>query len=355
MGGKVGWFVPTYRNGRPLWRWAEAAVAPLRKAGVVSVNRSERMIEFANGGFLGIYSTDNPDSARGESLHLAVLDEAARIPEEVWTDAIQPTLADFGGDAILISTPKGRNWFWLEWQRGQDGGGDSIASWRAPSRDNPNPRIRQAADLARDRVPDRTYRQEWLAEFVDDGGGVFRNVVRCATARPQERVNGHEYVMGVDWGKVNDATVITVIDMTERRQVHVQRLRKIDYTLQLQTVLHVAALYRPYTIIPERNSVGEPMIEQMVRRGLPVNPFYTSNESKALIIEDLQLAFENKTIEVLDDPVQTGELEAYELLKRTATGQPVYGAPHGLHDDYVMALAFAWSAARVTRPSVEFF
>jgi len=29
--------------------------------------------------------------------------------------------------------------------------------------------------LARDRVPEDTYKQEWLAEFID-GGSVFRNI-----------------------------------------------------------------------------------------------------------------------------------------------------------------------------------
>lgn len=172
-GGRVAWVVPIYRNGRPIWRWAEAAVAPLRKAGIVAVNRAERTIDFlSSGGFLGIYSADNEDSIRGEAFHLVIIDEAAMVPETAWTDVIQPTLADYHGDAILISTPKGRNWFWREFQRGLADGRE-IASFTAPSSANPNPRIQQAAAKARTRVSDRTYRQEWLAEFVEDGTTSF--------------------------------------------------------------------------------------------------------------------------------------------------------------------------------------
>ncbi|HWP87844.1 MAG TPA: hypothetical protein VNM70_08200, partial [Burkholderiales bacterium] len=58
-GAHVAWVVPTYKNGRPLWRWAESATAPLTRSGV-RVNRSERLIEFPSGGFLSIYSADNP-------------------------------------------------------------------------------------------------------------------------------------------------------------------------------------------------------------------------------------------------------------------------------------------------------
>lgn len=170
-GGHVAWVVPSYKNGRPLWRAAEASAARL-KAPHVRLNRAERTIEFSNGGFLAIYSADNPDAIRGEAFNLVVLDEAAKIAEEAWTDVIQPTLADVDGDAILISTPRGRNWFWREYQRGISDGVET-KSWTAPSSDNPSPQIQRAAMLARERVPDSTYRQEWLAEFVEDSATVF--------------------------------------------------------------------------------------------------------------------------------------------------------------------------------------
>ncbi len=174
-GGRVAWIVPTYKNGRPLWRAAEAATRSLRKAKLCRTNRSERTIEFASGGFLAIYSADNPDSIRGEAFHLVILDEAAMISEEAWTDVIQPTLADFDGDAILISTPKGRNWFWKEWQRGQTDG-VTVKSWTAPSCANPSPQIQKAYRLAKQRVPDKTFRQEWNAEFVEDGTNPFNPI-----------------------------------------------------------------------------------------------------------------------------------------------------------------------------------
>jgi predicted phage terminase large subunit-like protein len=173
-GGRVAWIVPSYRNGRPLWRWAEAAVGSLVRNGRARINRSERTIEFpGTGGFLGIYSADNDSSIRGEWFNLAILDEAAQIAEETWTDVVQPTLADANGDAILISTPKGKNWFWREWQRGIGQMDGEYASFTAPSSANPNPAIRRAAELAADRVPPATYRQEWLAEFVSESENPF--------------------------------------------------------------------------------------------------------------------------------------------------------------------------------------
>ena len=347
-GARVAWVVPTYRNGRPLWRWAENAVASLKRSGAVMVNKTERVMELRGGGGLSIYSMDNPDSILGEAFHLVIIDEAARIAENVWTDAIMPTLADHDGRAILISTPKGKNWFWKEWTRGQEDNPE-VKSWQAPTAHNPNPRIQRAAELAKDRVPERTYQQEWLAQFVDDGS-IFRNVTECATAQPQGRVEGHLYVMGCDWGKYNDYTVLTVIDATTHQVVALDRFNQIDYHLQLGRVKALADRYDPATIIAEKNAMGDPIIEQLYyEHSMPVQPFTTTNQSKAKIIDSLSLAFERRTLAILPDPVLIAELQAYEAT-RLPGGLLRYSAPDGMHDDCCISLALAWYGAVWANP-----
>jgi len=342
-GARVAWTAPIYKNCRPLWRWAENTVAPLKKSGHADVSRAERVIQFSSGGMLGLYSMDNEDSIRGESFHLAIVDEAARVAESAWTDAIMPCLADFGGRAILISTPKGKNWFWSEWSKGQQPGG-AAKSWQAPSSANPNPNIQRAAMLAESRVPSRTYQQEWLAQFVEDGA-VFRFVRERATATEQKQaIEGHTYIMGADWGKEDDFTVLTIVDMTTKELVAIDRYNKIDYMVQVERLMGLYNRFKPIVIMAEKNSIGVPIIEQLWRKELPVQPFETSNATKARVIEDLMLAFEQSTIQILDDEILIAELQAYQV-KKTPLGLPMYGAPPGMHDDCVMSLALGWSAA----------
>jgi predicted phage terminase large subunit-like protein len=174
QGARVLWMVPEYKNARPIWRWSEAACGPLVRRGLVRLNRTERTIDFpGSGGYLGVYSADNDVAVRGDWFNLAILDEAARIPETTWTEVVQPALADAGGDAILPSTPAGKNWFWREWQRGQAQMDGEIAAFTAPSSANPSPHIQRAAHLAKTRVPANVYRQEWLAEFVAESTAIF--------------------------------------------------------------------------------------------------------------------------------------------------------------------------------------
>lgn len=351
--GKAAWIAPTYKNSRPLWRWAMQVVVPCVQAGLMTVSRAERVVETRLGGLLAIYSGDNIDAVRGEAFHCVVLDEAARLPPEAWYDAVLPTLADFGGDALLISTPKGKNWFWHEHRRSAQPG-EERAAWHAPTSDNPLPQIRRAFELARRSVPELTFRQEWLAEFVE-AGVVFRKVSEAAVAQPQaEGVRGHEYVVGVDWGKFDDFTVFAVFDVTLRSLVHLERFNQLDYLIQLERLRSLFLRFRPSALIVERNAAGEPLVEQLRRDGLPVVAFTTTAATKAQIVESLMLAFERQEIRIIPDPTLLGELQAFEA-SRLPSGMMRYSAPEGLHDDCVMALALAHHGAQMAPGVVKDF
>lgn len=339
QGGRAAWIVPEYKNGRALWRFVSNICAPLAQAGVVSISKSERVITSSFGGFLGIYSADNIDSVRSEAFNLVVGDEAARIDGDGWNAAVRPTLADADGEEILISTPYGKNWFYSEWLRGQKRN-EQYASWRAPSCDNPLPSIQRAYELAKTRVPQNVFLQEWDARFVDDGA-LFRNITELSVLKPSEPLSGHEYVIGVDWGRTTDATVFCVLDITEKRQAYLDILYNTDFLSQRNRLISLAARYNRAHCVVETNSIGRPQFEELQRSGINVVGFETTNTRKLAIIDSLQLAFENKEIMLLDSDTQKSELYSFTST-RSASGLLRYSAPAGMHDDTVMALALAW-------------
>lgn len=83
-------------------------------------------------------SAKYPDSLVGEGLSGAILAEAAKLKERIWSKYIRPTLADFQGWSLLTSTPEGKNWFYDLWQMGQDPRYRDWYSRRSPSWENPN-------------------------------------------------------------------------------------------------------------------------------------------------------------------------------------------------------------------------
>ena len=341
--GRVAWVAPTYKNTRPMWRWLQMSLADDAKHKRVAIHKSERTIETQRGGFVGLYSGDNIDSIRGEAFNLVVIDEAAKIAEDAWTDAIMPTLADFDGDAVLISTPRGKNWFFAEWLRGQSTTGDQ-RSWTSPTSDNPMPSIRRAFEKVRGKIPERSFRQEWLAEFVDDGS-LFRNVKACATATPITARRGDRvYIAGLDWALSYDFTVLTIIDANTRELVFIDRYNGVDYSMQRQRIKAACDRFGIAGMIAESNAMGKPNNDELRKMGLPVRDFVTTNATKADAIESLAAAFEQGNIRILDDPTLIAELQSYEV-ERLPSGMVRYSAPEGMHDDTVMSLALAWQGA----------
>lgn len=340
-GGRAWWVAPTYPVAQVGWRLIHRLSVQYPGA---AIRQSERLITFPNGGAIQVRSADNPDSLRGEGLDFVVLDECAFIQEGAWSEALRPALSDRRGRALFISTPKGRNWFWRLWQRCVDEHDHEWRGWQLPTVANPyiDP---TEIEAARQMLPERTFRQEYLAEFLDDAGGVFRNVLEAATAVAQAApVPGHTYVIGVDWGREVDFTALAVVDVTAGALVALDRFNRIDYQVQLGRLQALAGRFRPDVIVVEANSMGAPLVEQLQRAAMPVRPFVTTAASKAVIIDALALAFEQMTLRIIPDPVLVGELQSYEAT-RLPSGLSRYSAPAGMHDDTVMALALAWHAA----------
>jgi hypothetical protein len=140
-----------------------------------------------------------------------------------------------------------------------------------------------------------------------------------------------------------DYTVITVIDLETKEMVYKDRFNRVDYPTLEDRLLQVYNTWHLSAMVVEANSIGRPVIDHLVQKGIGVTPFTTTNATKQSIIQGLQSAFEHDSIKIIDDPVLIGELLSFES-KRSASGSFQYSAPEGLHDDCVMSLALAWYA-----------
>jgi hypothetical protein len=342
-GKPAAYFAPTYKMLSDYWRESIAELFPV----LDKSNVQEKRLQFIGGGSIDMWSLDEPNAARGRKYAHVAIDEAASVArlQEAWQEVLRPTLADYQGTADFYSTPKGRNFFWQLWQRGQDTAYPEWQSWQMPT--STNPHINKAEiEAARLELPERVFEQEFLAQFLEDGGGVFRGVLDCAVA-PRVAPYRGEFVMGVDWGQQNDFTALTVLDARTHMMVDFDRFNQIGWHVQRERLKKMADKWKVGSILAEHNSIGGPNIEALQRERLPVRAFTTTSQSKAEIIEGLQLAFERRAVGIFNDPVLTGELQAYEMT-RTSSGLPKFGAPAGMHDDCVMSLALAlWAITGV--------
>jgi hypothetical protein len=342
-GGRAWWVAPTYKTAKIGWRLIQHLCKQIPGA----VPRlSDLSINFPSGGYLQVHTAQNPDTLRGEGLDYVVLDEAAFMLETVWRDVIQPMLADRLGSALFISTPNGRNWFWNMFMLGRDEHKPLYRSFQFSSLDNPYFPPSEFERL-QDDMPADTFGQEHLAQFIEDAGLVFRRVKGQAKAsvgdfKPKPN---RTYAFGVDWGRYHDFTVVAVVERETQQLVDIDRFNRVSWELQRERIHRLYEKWMPYTILAEQNSIGDVNIEALQLKGLPVQPFSTTQRSKAKVIEALSLDLEREQAWLLDDEQLVNEFIAYTM-ERTKDGQWKYSAPAGFFDDCVIATALAFEATR---------
>lgn len=346
-GFPTAWFAPNYKLLSAAWRDILRSTANIAEGS----NKQDGLIDLVGGGSIEFWTLEDPDAGRSRKYKRIVVDEAAhaRHLKDAWERAISPTLADLEGEAWFISTPNGRNYFHELYRRGDPENAGHDADWRSwtmPTSTNPHIKPTEI-ERQRELLPERIFAQEYLAQFIEDGGGVFRNITRCIANDDepypfeQDPGDGRGYVMGIDWGKSNDFTVFVLIDAKEKRVVAIDRFNKIDYPFQLARLRAFHSRFTRAPILAETNSMGDALIDFLRRDGLPVRGFHTTSASKGQIIESLAVAFERNEITIPRDPVLIAELMAFDQ-ERTPSGMVRYGAPTGQHDDCVMALAIGW-------------
>jgi hypothetical protein len=366
-GQRILWGAPVFDQVRVGWSELRHGASD-----VAVFNQSLMTATFPqSGGSIVFRSLDNPDNVRGHTADGVVIDECAAVDESAWNEVLRPMLLDTHGWLWAIGTPHGLNWFWKEHIAALDRSDSacwtaptlgvrmgSLGLERAPHRlENPEIDLAEIQQLHAT-MPERIFAQEILSEFLSTEGGVFRGVSAVSRLQPAPPERGHQYVVGVDWGRVSDFTAISIIDATLGEQVALDRFSEIDFELQSERLHRWCDAYKPVLVVAEANSMGRPLVERLQtgyarlldvpRKALPVWAFETTNASKAALVQSLGIAIEQGALSLLDDPVQQSELLGYEA-SVLPSGMLRYSAPPGAHDDTVISLGLAWLGAQRER------
>jgi len=342
------WIVaPTYNLTDKVFHWLViwiTKILPSQKAGISS--RPFPQIRLANGSLVQCRSAENPTDLLGEEVNLLIVDEAAIISKNIYERYLYPTTTSSKGKTIFISTPFGKNWFYHKWLECKGTGG----AFQFKTNDRPS-FPKDEWERARSLMPEQVFKQEFMAEFLDDAASVFRGVREIIKDDClKDVIPLHFYVMGVDLGKHEDFTAITVIDKYNNNVVFQDRFNKIDYPFQKSRITATATRYNNARIIVDSTVVGEPIKEDLERQGLFVDDFKFTNKSKKELVEKLSIFIEQKNVFIPPNPIWTDELESFGYQLSDA-GNVIYRAPEGQHDDCVMSLALAvWGLTGRVRP-----
>ena len=347
--GSVTWWVaPVYQQTEFAYRM----VLDILPSDAIAVNyRSTRRIELVNGSAIEFKSADRFDNLRGARVDFLVIDEAAMVDRDAWESTLRPTLSDTQGRAMFISTPRGRNWFYELFARGQDLQYPDYESFTFPTSSNPYIKDEEIEE-ARRSSPSNVFSQEYLAEFMENSAGVFRGIHNCVKGALEEPQPGHVYVIGWDAAKYSDFSVITVVDIERKHVVAFQRFNGINYTLQLKRLEAVATKYNNARVVMDSTGQGDPLLEQVRASGIYVEGVNFTNATKQQLIENLALQIEQKKVSFPEIKELINELSIYEY-KITRARNFTFGAPSGYHDDCVISLALAvWDITHRKVPGI---
>lgn len=344
-GCKCAWVSPIYKQSKKVYdEMVEAVITQVD----IKKNAAELTIAYGKS-TLQFFSAERYDNIRGFTFDYLIVDEFAFIDQEAWTEVLRATVLVKGKKVLLISTPKGKNHFYTVFNLQHSN--PQYKSFHMTSYDNPYIDPIEIDD-AKATLPDHIFRQEYLAEFIDDAGSVFRNIndaIKPATT-------SSKLYFGLDLGRADDYTVLTVINELNQ-EVLCKRWRHMDWSTIINEVVTILNEKKPKGQI-ESNGAQDAIFE-MIQKKITygknnVQPFVTTSKSKQTIIEDLIVCFEEKSIGILGEDFQKQELEVFTYEYNLKTRSIKYSAPTGLHDDYVMSRAIANNSLKTLKTSGKY-
>lgn len=372
----VMWVSPTITTARAHWN---AIVDLVEKSGlpIRRISRNDKEIHFHGGGVLSIRTAIEPNNLRGASVDLLILDEAAfyRDGAYVWYSVCLPMITASRGKVLFPTTPNGRNWIFDLFSRGCDPASLYYKSWHMPSTEAPHQDHELLAEL-KETMPDLKWREEFLAEFLADKGGVFAGLDKAAVVAPlQAPLEGHVYVAGIDFGYSEDATTFTVIDKYERKQVFGAHLTNVGTVQLIKRLADLMEIWHPEVTHIEKNGLGVPLYavlrlalsgkdiedidwqlgelpavsdEEDTAGGFVLKALHMTNDMKVTLIERLAADIEYGGLQILGaEASRYGEIQQQEMAtfqrQRTPRTQSItYGAARGCHDDTISSLSVCY-------------
>jgi hypothetical protein len=170
----IFYLAPTQKQAREIvWELFKKRLSGI---GEFNEQRLEIKVPTTDGGFslIILAGWENRENFRGKSAYKIVFDEVDTMRGFFtgWQEIFRPALMDTGGYAVFIGTPKkeNRNLARLEKQAESD---SDYAVFHFSSNDNPHiPEVEK--EKAKKQMDFDTYRQEILAEYVDNQGSLFK-------------------------------------------------------------------------------------------------------------------------------------------------------------------------------------
>jgi hypothetical protein len=300
-------------------------------------NETEMRIELVNGSILQMVGADNIDRIVGTNPVGVIFSEYSLMKPKVW-EYIRPILAENGGWAIFVFTPRGMNHAWTLMQMALQ---DTLNWFVQVLGVNDTKAIPELVlEQEQKEMPQDLFEQEYHCKFIEGAGQFFKRISHNLCEEMDKPEPNHKYQMGVDLAKYQDYTVITVIDLNTFKVHKQERFNQIDWNLQKAKIEAMYLRYGRPLIYMDSTGVGDPIYEDLSKMGLRIEGYKFNENSRKDLLINLSLLLEQGKIKIPDSQNLKDELASFKY-ELTESGRTKIVAPEGLHDDCVFSLALA--------------
>lgn len=339
--GVYFYFLPTYSQAKKvIWDNIDKdgfkLLDHIPKELIKNKNETEMKIELQNGSVIQLLGADSYDRIVGTNPAGVVFSEYAIQKKEAW-DYISPILRENKGWALFIYTPRGKNHGWSLYQIAKESD-----KWYCGVFNVEDTKAIDKEELGEEKKekPQSIYQQEYMCKFLESATQVFRGVESVCVGNEEKYQPSHRYQIGVDLAKYEDFTVISVFDLMTFEQVEMVRFNQIDWNLQESKIESIYHKYGKPEVYIDATGVGDPIVENLEKKGIKVVPYKFTKTSREDLINNLAIKIESQRITLLNNQILKDELQSfsYEMSERGTIKMKV---PDGLHDDTVFATALS--------------
>lgn len=325
-------------------------------------NSSNLELSIGKNGIILFRSLENYENLRGDSADLIIIDECSTVNEDAWNSVLRQMLIDTKGQAIFLGTPKGKNWVYNNFQDAlvrEDSFAIQIPTLGCKI--DGSKLIRQPSKLENvdiefgeiikefESSPIDVFRQEILAEFLDNDSLIFRFIDDVSILQPSNTFDhkDHNIVAGIDLAKESDFSVISVICADCKKELFVDRFNKIDWNTQAERFKNTLIKYNVRKALIDYTGIGSvftPQLRELCDKeeqlyDFTLDEFLFTASSKNELIGNMILVFDKTEYEFIDNPIFKKEL--YNFGIKNGKYQAIVG-----NDDTVIGRALALKAAK---------
>lgn len=235
---KLIWYVTSSYRAAKMIVWKELKNRLLDLRWVLKINESELSVSLKNGSLICLKGAENAQQLRGVSLSYVVIDEAAQVHPDVWTEVIRPALADQMGGALFITTPLGRgNWIYDLYGQARQ----MPELWDAFQFTTAEGGFVTQAEIeaAKTDMSERQFRQEFLATWEDAASRVAWAFDRDYNVKDINQYNTIQLEVGMDFNVSPICAVIMVrvkddLYVVDEIQMHNSNTQELADELKLR-------------------------------------------------------------------------------------------------------------------------